>query len=523
MILNKSLAEKVVTAHLFQLSLVFASLLLIYWPSTQSLWALWVLSGSPTYSHGLILFVLGMYVFFTRMNEYKIPLRANLVAASSLKPFIALLLLSFIWVVFVLTGIKVAHQFIFIFIFPVSIWFLFGGVGLKHLSAPLLLSIFAIPVWEIINQGHLQVYTAYIVSKLLNFTGVSSFQEGTVLLIENGKFTVADNCSGMRQLVTAIPIAVIFAAMFRLRLLWAAGLVAIAIVVASFTNIIRIYIVVVSGYLTDMEHYFVKHDHVTLGWALFAVMFSLFLYLSKKYYIPRAKTTAGFDVSDAADVNVNISKIYVNLLIVILVASAGPLFYAYRNMDVSVKSIDFNPPSTISGWKATEQKQLNKLAPNVQHGDVYHEVVYAKDLSRVYLNFNYFLSQSQDKEAISKSNFVYDKHEWSVISAEKISVKMTAEQSIPVVEIIIKHKKNSDKLIVWRWYLVGDKESNSYFGAKLLNVWGFIVGEPEAGLIIVAMEFGVNNDKARALLHDFVTSVYVTLKDILFNTKMDNK
>jgi exosortase/archaeosortase family protein len=66
-----------------------------------------------------------------------------------------------------------------------------------------------------------------------------------------------------------------FLSTWRRRLL----LFAVAVVVGMVANWIRVYVIIVAGYVTDMQHYLVQVDHLAFGWAVFSVAFLPVLWL----------------------------------------------------------------------------------------------------------------------------------------------------------------------------------------------------------------------------------------------------
>ena len=51
-----------------------------------------------------------------------------------------------------------------------------------------------------------------------------------------------------------------------------------AMLIAIVSNVIRVYIIVLSGELTNMQSYFIKEEHVSLGWVIFFIGISIYLW-----------------------------------------------------------------------------------------------------------------------------------------------------------------------------------------------------------------------------------------------------
>ena len=407
------------------------------------------------------------------------------------------------------TGIKVAHQFIFITIIALLPAVLYSWSGLKALTTPLLLSIFAIPVWEVVNQGDLQLITARFVTQLLDLTGFLVVNEGFEIQVSAGTFRVAENCSGMRQLVVAVPIAIIFASMNQFRVHWAVLYVLLALLVAVLSNTVRIYIVVVSGQLTNMQHYFVTEDHVTLGWVVFAIIFGIFLFLSHTVMNRFVQSTQSSKDSSLFSTQPNSNN---KLLIVLLVAILpGPIVAHMALRPVEASAVNITLPTSFGEWQQVQHRDEN-YAPRLYGGDQVIKQSYSDGQYTVQLYVNYYARQQQDKEAVSKLNQLFDTEKW-ILDRREIETVTENDIAYPVTISHIKSSVENRKRLIWSWYVIDGDAIARPSVAKLRSIYGFIKGNRQASQIIISI--AGDDEIAQRRLADFygalVPAIHKTL------------
>lgn len=168
---------------------------------------------------------------------------------------------------------------------PVIIWAtaatVFGKAVARVLFWPLAFLYFALPQWWVINAP-LQELTAEVANALVWLTGVPAYVEDNSFHLPAGIVDVANGCSGLNYLVVALALALFqglsYLQSWRLR----ARLLAAAVAVALLSNWLRVYMLIVIGYATDMQHYLIRVDHLYFGWVLFLVcMWPVFVYAAR--------------------------------------------------------------------------------------------------------------------------------------------------------------------------------------------------------------------------------------------------
>ena len=98
-----------------------------------------------------------------------------------------------------------------------------------------------------------------------------------------GVFEVAGGCSGIHFLIVSLALATLYGEIGRDSLKVRLQLVALAAGLALLTNWLRVYIIIVAGHLTDMQHFLIREGHYNFGWMLFAGMMVVFFLLARRF------------------------------------------------------------------------------------------------------------------------------------------------------------------------------------------------------------------------------------------------
>ena len=218
----------------YVLSLLLVGVL--FWPSWQDLLWLWFSGENQTYSHGLLLLALAAYLIYRE--------RSCLAAASPPPPRYSaplLLLLSLAWFLMQLANVQVAGEALAVLLLAAVTWATVGWRAGRSLVLAASLLLFAVPVWEVLNYP-LRLLTAAGTSVLLEVVGLQNLVEATTIYIPAGTFEVSETCTGLRQLIVAMPLAMYFSYLLGLDLLRGLLVTSGAILVSLLTNIIRISI-----------------------------------------------------------------------------------------------------------------------------------------------------------------------------------------------------------------------------------------------------------------------------------------
>jgi len=254
-------------ALIFGLGITVAA---IYWPSAAALNAIWTGSAGNTYTHGYLVLAAGIWLTVRDRTR---------LAAMPIIPdrwgWALVVLLSGAWVWAWRTAIQELHVLLLPAIVLAALLAAFGWRIARMLLVPVGMVFFAMPIWGAINGG-LQTLSASVNGVLIWLSGLPAYMQGSLIRLPAGTIEIAQTCTGLNSLVIGLSVAALYGELardpFRRRLLWLGIMGTLALI----ANALRIFIVTVVAYKSDMRSSLVTH-HIWLGWCLFVVATGAFL------------------------------------------------------------------------------------------------------------------------------------------------------------------------------------------------------------------------------------------------------
>ncbi len=252
------------------------AMLALYWPTTLALSTLWLDTDKTTFTHGFIVLGISFWLILRDDRLEQLQPEANLFAV------FAYLLGSIGWLIAYRAGIETAHELAFPVIALLAVWSMFG-IGAARLAAfPIGFLLFAIPVWDVLTP-RLQAVSASMVGHMLHASGVEAYVDGNFVHIPAGTFEIAGGCSGLHFVMVGLALGALYGELGRDSLKTRSLLLALAFFLAVVANWVRVYVIVVAGHLTNMQHYLVRVEHYRFGWVVFAVMMGLFFWVASRF------------------------------------------------------------------------------------------------------------------------------------------------------------------------------------------------------------------------------------------------
>ncbi len=137
---------------------------------------------------------------------------------------------------------------------------------------------FALPVWWVLNPL-LQSLTTVVANAVVGISGIPAYVDGNAFHLPAGIVEIASGCSGLNYFMVSLALAY-FQGMLHLRATASrVKLLLLAAALALVSNWIRVCTLIWIGYATDMQHYFIRVDHLYFGWVLFLfVVWPMFWY-----------------------------------------------------------------------------------------------------------------------------------------------------------------------------------------------------------------------------------------------------
>ncbi|MEO8062853.1 MAG: exosortase [Pseudomonadota bacterium] len=469
----------------------------LYWPSTASLLHEWFEVPSSAYRHGSLIVAIALWLLARKVHTSAVAPAPE--ASRSAWPLLALVAASFVWLVGFRAGIQVAHQAML----PVIIWLtvlcVFGKRIATAAVVPVGLMYSAIPIWHVIVPA-LQGMTIAVVSGLLRVVGIPAYVTGDFVHIRSGIFHVEDGCAGLHYFIVAATIAVLFGELREDRLRTRVYLFGLAIALALVSNWLRVFIIIVAGDLTNMQHYLVRVDHSTFGWVVFGFAMVAFLLLGRLRFlnvaapeiaVEAAPTRAGQKAGSALR----------GYTLAALAAAVGPAWLMLMPARGAAGS-NVSVPAAIAGWSGPLESCHGRWRPRYDAADLKG----SREFSRAGVSVCFFsatyLTQHQDKELIGYFSSIYDPDS-DVVSA---GARQVAGRTVNEAQL---GDETAGDRIVWYAYVVGVSEMRRGVEAQLSYALGSLHGAPAASVYAISALCVPDCAAARAVLTDFLPHVRV--------------
>jgi len=348
---------------------------------------------------------------------------------------------------------------------PALIWLMIGTKAATTILFPLVFMLFSIPVGEQLIP-YLQKIAADGSVALLQLTEVPLFRSGLYIEIPQGRFLVAEACSGVSFFIASFVIGSLYAYLNLESAKRRATFVAISLIFPILANIVRVYGIILIAYWTDMEHA-AGADHLIYGWFFFAFVILCLLGIGElmRESVQSKKQSIKPSVSAY-------SKTQLSVVTVILVCGViwNALISQSQNSNIqpelpTLKHLRDNSCGAFY-WQPLMQKPNSETQFGLINTDC-SVSIYSAWFSEV------------DNELVSSLNRLFDPEKWSAESYD--SLRVSSRQ----VSIISLTTPNAAKVELAYWYVVNSKVFTSATKVKLYQTWLRMVGRPSAGSIWV--------------------------------------
>lgn len=167
-------------------------------------------------------------------------------------------------------------------LFPLYVILLFCTLVKPSLAlvVPLALLWFISPVWGSLT-GPLQYISVVITKFIMQLTHIPVYVDGNFVQIPQGVFEIAEGCSGLRYFIVSLALSTLLCHLHLRKLRNMVLLTVCAVVGAILVNGIRIVLIILIGYFSDMQSSIVK-DHNMFGWFLYIPFIFVLFYLVGK-------------------------------------------------------------------------------------------------------------------------------------------------------------------------------------------------------------------------------------------------
>ena len=457
-----------------------------------------VWNHSSTFNHCFLIPFIALYMGYDKRSQL-----ATMRPAVAVYGLLYVALNSLLWLVGELMSVAVFMHAAVVGMIIGLAWTLLGKRVFRVLAFPFFYLYFAVPEGEFLVP-YLQDWTAVVVVKLLQLTGIPVFLEGRYLTIPSGDFVVAEACSGVNYLIATLSVGTMFMYLqFRSWLRRALFMVA-AIVVPLLANGVRAYGIVMISYLSNYK-YAQGIDHFIYGWLFFgAVIFVLFSIGNRFSDVGRDEPALSIPFDDAS----NGGNAVVALLQALLAAGLPPA--ALRLLDSARPLAAEIALPSVPNWAgpAREESLLGSKFPGADQSLTGR--YQSADGHTVTLDAVYFRKQGERGELVNQTNAVFDKKKWKQVDYGER--RLPAGAPIDTVGELRLRSAAGDDFLVWYWYDSHGKRSVERLPIKLAEGLARLAGRNDGGAFVALITPVRDQENAATQLETFIASGGVTVE-----------
>ena len=460
---------------------------------------------SEIFNHCFFVLPVSLYLIWEKKND--INWRARECTLLAL-PFIFLQVL--LYVIGVAGDIQLFQHAAMFSLLPTLIWFYLGNRITKQIIFPLSFMLFAIPFGEELIP-FLQEITADISVEMVSWNGVPLYRSGLFLEIPQGRFLVAEACSGVSFLIASVVLGNLYAYMNLKRMTTRVGFVLLSIIFPILANAVRVFGIIMIGYASDMKHA-VGADHLIYGWFFFAFVILCLLGIGevirrfeKGYLLKQNKAGDQPVDGDSAEVDSGVSPIEGFKTIALKSLVVAIIIVVGITKSISISS---------AGNVAPIQPEFQLPFSVTQQGNLLStwQPEFKRSTSANFLtiqyeggNFIYFTAyyDGTDGELISTQNAIFGEKRWS-LAGKRTEV---LADNLRINNMLLKNG-SGEQVSVYHLYIINGAVFTDTKRAKLYQVLLKLQGKPYDGVFLaISASAEFNEDSKKPILVNAIASL----------------
>ena len=458
--------------------------LLAYRETAAAMVEIWV--RSETFTHCFVVPPIVAWLVWRKRGELA-PLQPRPV------PWMLLPLtsLALMWWLGHVVVVAAAMQLALVAMLVTTVPLLLGWQTTRVLVFPLAFLFFAVPIGEFMTPT-LMHWTAEALVGGLRLTGIPVYQEGQHLVIPSGRWAVVEACSGVRYLMATFMVGSLFAYLnYRSRAKRAIFIV-ISLLLPVVANWVRAYVIVMLGHLSD-NRIATGVDHLVYGWVFFGVVILALFFIGARWADPDdlEVQAAAANRRAAAGPAAPVANWRPTALAGISLAALVWPSWLLQHEGTSAMQVPAHLalPEALGRWQATSLP-ATAWAPHFPTASLRQARTYAGPAGTVTVHVDYYRGQRGDMKLVSSANGFVADPVWHVVSDGDAVVQVDGQalrwRRALLTTVDGDNLSNASRpwLTVWRLYWLGGPVTQSDVGAKLLQAWGALRGEPDDGAAI---------------------------------------
>ena len=437
---------------------------LVYWPSAVALNGFWTDTVDKAYTHGYLVLAISLWlVVRDRRRVFAAPLRPEP------RALLAIGVLSLAWIYFYGAAVQDPQLLILPLLLFGAIIATLGWPVARTLLFPIGFLYFAMPAWTDINAV-LQSLSVHANGFLVWLVGIPAYLTGDFVHLPGGTLEIAWGCSGLHFLVVGLALAALYGELagdsVRRRLLWL-GVMGLFSLVGNW---IRIFVIIIAAYETNMQTYLVTVSHYWFGWAVFVVFFLIFLWMAgalatrwdRRAAALRSSSAAPTAplVPDAGEASVGHALGALAVLVVL------PMLIYGRELlwPIAHQSVAITWPAAPAGWMGPERITYSTWSPQYLDASAESEQRYDTPHGHSVEAFEVaYRTQTQEGKLLGYWNSLLgDKAALTLISTRIVTSASGAWEEMTVAD------RSGQRSLIWSRETIGARH---FVDARLSQLW----------------------------------------------------
>ncbi len=489
-----------------------AFLLLAFADSWRLLFQSW--GSSETYSHGYLVAPVSAWLVWRMRAQL-----AAMTPTASLVGLVVLLAALLLWAAGEIADVNVVRYVAVTAMIPGLAWLCFGTPVARALAFPLGFLVCMIPAGEGLVPW-LMEGTADATVFALKLSGIPVHREGLHFSLPTGRWSVVEACSGLRYVIAALVLSLLFSYLNYRRIAHRVVFVAVAVVIAVVANWARAYLIVLIGHFSNMR-YGVGDDHVVYGWVFFGLVMFVVFWMGMRFSdedgnaaavsgSTASTTPTPASGSTAAAPSTAASQAAMASVVRAATRTRAGGFAAFVAVSLialfGIHTLQDITPRADAHAQLVQQVRLEHAVLDIPPAFEGHRAVHQGRIppteagAGVQVYVAYFARQHDGGEMVRWGNTVLalvDKT-WGTFSRRVVPVD-EAPDALRVEERVVRN--GNDERLLWSWYTVGGRDTTEARTVKLLTLRGFVTGAGDHSTVNVLLSpAGVGRDQARARL-----------------------
>jgi len=446
--------------------------------------------GDPSFTYGFLILPVAFYLGWRRRQDLLL-----VHPQPSYWGVISVLASALLWLAGNIGDVRELQQFALIAILDSLVLAIVGPRATRKLLFALAFLFFAVPAGQSLIAP-LQEFTGDFAALALRLSGIPVLLEGRVLSVPNGRWEIAEACSGIRYLTASIMLGVLFAGIMYQTWRRRIAFIAIAALVPILANGIRAYGIVLLGYTTN-NRLAAGTDHLIYGSVFFSLVTLCLFVIGARWKEPPLPFHDAPPPSPAKLRESQFAYLVLALLCVAIVLAASGVSSMAWNRTPQLEAKGIQIEST--GWVQLSSAD-HDWAPVISTAA--ESKVFVSGTREVWVYIGRYAPGPGQFQLVESYNALAADSTWHLIASATRMISV-GQQRFEIKENSI--QRGSEMRLVWIWYSVGKDFTSNPYKTKLLAARNRLARSPEdPSVIAVSASYLYERSQAESTLQRFL-------------------